>query len=70
MTHHDNKLACAMPCDSQKRAYVKPSMKVYPLIAPSHLLQSSSSMPIDPTEAAEQWYPSVEKLYLGVRPQY
>ncbi len=55
MTHHDNKLACAMPCDSQKRAYVKPSMKVYPLIAHSHLLQSSTSMPIDPTETAEQW---------------
>lgn len=44
MTHQNN----------NKRAYVKPSMTVYPLIAPSHLLQSSS-MPIDPTEAAEQW---------------
>ena len=45
MTHQNN----------NKRAYVKPTMTVYPLIAHSHLLQSSSSMPIDPTEAAEQW---------------
>ena len=60
MTHHDNKLACekfacATPCDGHKLTYVKPSMKVYPLIAHSHLLQSSTSMPIDPTETAEQW---------------
>ena len=39
----------------KKRAYVKPSMVVYPLNTPTHLLQSSTSMPIDPTEAAEQW---------------
>lgn len=51
MTHHDNKLAC----DSPKHAYVKPSMTVYPLKSSTRLLQASSSMPIDPTESAEQW---------------
>lgn len=45
MTHHDNK----------KRPYVKPSMTVYPLESSTRLLQASSSMPIDPTESAEQW---------------
>ena len=41
--------------DDNKRPYVKPSMTVYPLNAPLHILQASASMPIDPTETAEQW---------------
>lgn len=37
----------------KKRAYVKPSMKVYPLTHRQHLLVGS--LPVDPTKSPYQW---------------
>ena len=40
-----------------KRTYVKPSMKVYPLLSSARLLAGSETFPINPPESptTDQW---------------
>lgn len=38
-----------------KRAYVKPAMKVYPLIGSSRLLAGSEKVPLGPGDTPNQW---------------